>query len=145
MESKVRSVVTLKDGVRCEAVSRDQIIVFDESLEDGGGNSSVTPLEGLLASIGGCQAITARYLAKLKGINLNSFRIEVEGDIDLSGYKGVKGDIGFHNIQYIMHIDADNTKEEIEDFAESVERHCPASETIKHIGDMLPTKVIIGK
>lgn len=145
MDVKLKSEVTLKDGVVCEAVSRNHKIIFDEPTEDGGTDTSLNPMEGVLACLGGCQAITARYLAKREGIKLKGFRIEVEGDYNLSGFDGDPTDIGFHFIQLTMHIDADNTQEEIERFAKVVESRCPVSETIKHMETVLPTKVICGK
>jgi len=145
MDIKLKSEVTLKEGVLCEAVSRNHVITFDESVEDGGKDSALNPMEGLLACLGGCQAITARYLAKRQGIKLNGFRIEVEGDFNMVGFNNDPTNIGFHFIQLTMHIDADNTKEEIEKFAELVESKCPVSETIKHKETVLPTKVICGK
>ena len=129
----------------CEAVSRNHKITFDESVKDGGTDSSLNPMEGVLACLGGCQAITARYLADRMGIKLKGFRIEVEGDFNMSGFDNDPTNIGFHFIQLTMHIDADNTKEEIEKFAELVESKCPVSETIKHMEVVLPTKVICGK
>jgi len=145
MDIKLKSVVTLKEGVLCEAVSRNHKITFDEPVKDGGTDASLNPMEGLLACLGGCQAITARYLAKRMGIKLNGFRIEVEGDFNMSGFDNDPTNIGFHFLQLTMHIDADNTKEEIEKFAELVESKCPVSETIKHKEIVLPTKVICGK
>ncbi|MDD4532719.1 MAG: OsmC family protein [Bacilli bacterium] len=142
MNIRLKSEVTLKDGVVCEAVSGHHKITFDESKEDGGTDTSLNPMEGLLASLGGCQAITAKYLAGKVGIDLKGFRIEVEGDFDMSGFNGDPTDIGYHSIQLTMHIDANNTKEEIEKFAKLVESKCPVSETIKHKVHVLPTKVV---
>lgn len=99
-------------------------------------------MEGILASLGACQAITAKYMSKPMKINLRNFRVEVNGEYNLEGYDNDKKNIGFHSIQLVMHIDADNTQEEIEKFAEAIENHCPVSATIKVAEKFLPTKIV---
>jgi len=145
MNSKLKSVVTLKEGVVAEAVARNHTIKFDEPKKDGGTDTAMNPMEGLLAALGGCQAITARYLAGRLNINLKNFSIEVEGDFDMSGYEEDPTNIGFHTIQLTMHIDADNTKEEIDKFAKLVESKCPVSATAQHAVTVLPPKIVYGK
>lgn len=59
-------------------------------------------MEALLAGLGACKSISARVHAQAQGIKLNKIRV-----------------------------DADNTEEEITEFIDFVEAHCPVQDTIE--------------
>ncbi|KDR96588.1 Uncharacterized OsmC-related protein [Peptoclostridium litorale DSM 5388] len=118
--------------IECESASGKKL-VLDEPKDHGGKDLGMNPCEGLLGAIGACQTMVAKGFAKMKGINLENIVIEVEGDIDLRGYKGAKDvPIGFQEIRSIFHIKADNTEEQIREFVKFVESSCPVGVTVKN-------------
>lgn len=46
----------------------------------------MNPVEALLASLGACQSIVARVYASKFEVELEDFRVDVEGDLDLDGF-----------------------------------------------------------
>jgi uncharacterized OsmC-like protein len=70
-----------------------------------------------------------------KRIPLKGMVIKVEGAFDLETLLGKSREnrAGFAGIKVILHIDADMTKQEKEDFIQEVERRCPVSDNIANI------------
>lgn len=48
-------------------------------------------------------------------------------------------EVGFQEIRNIFHINADNSKEEIDEFVEFIENTCPVGVTIKNATKMVST------
>lgn len=129
-----KSNVRVQDGftLKCDNNNENHVI-FDEPEAMGGKDLGMNPCEGLLSSLGACQTMAGKAFAKARGINLKDIWVEVEGDIDLSGFMGVEGvKIGFQEIRSTIHISADNTQEEIQDFVRFIERTCPVGDTINN-------------
>jgi len=59
------------------AFSREHEMKMDRPFEDGGDNTSATPVEYLLAAIGGCVSMTLRVFANHKGWNLGEITVNV--------------------------------------------------------------------
>ncbi len=86
-----KSTTKLTEGMRVECVARDHTILLDEPKELGGTDTGMNPVEGLLSALGACKCIVARCFAKAHGIDLQDFRIELEGgDLDPDGFMGKK-------------------------------------------------------
>jgi len=122
----------LLDGLAVECSARDFAFVLDEPPSLGGADTGMNPVEALLSSLGGCKCIVARAFAKAKGIDLKSINIELEGVLDPDGFLGRNPDakIGFSKITTRYYIDADNTEEQIADYVDFIEHHCPVKDTI---------------
>lgn len=54
-----------------------QIIPMDEPLESGGNDHGMNPYDLLAASLASCTAMTLRYYARHKGIDLGFFQVKV--------------------------------------------------------------------
>ena len=69
--------VALVEGLHAEGRTGKHTVTFDEPVDDGGTDLGMTPMQGLLASLGACAVITMRMYADRKGWNLEDARVEV--------------------------------------------------------------------
>lgn len=129
----------LQEGVKVKVQAREFSFTIDEPKELGGTNLGMNPVEALLGSLGACQAIVARVYAKKFNVELNDFRVEVEGDLDLDGFFGLS-DVrpGYSEIRYRFVIDSASPRENIDALIEHLVKHCP-------VGDSLaaPVKLVL--
>ena len=86
-----RGVARSVEGLRVEAKSRGMRVIFDEPESLGGSDEGLNPIEMLLNTLGACQVITAKIYAPKFEINLQKVWVEVEGDVNLDGFRGVPG------------------------------------------------------
>ena len=145
------SIQTIKSEIKSagktykvECSARNKSFILDEPEELGGSNGGMNPGEALLSAIGGCKYILAKmFHGKLK-INLQEIKLEMEGEIDPDGLNTENNDIkiGFSKITTKYFIKANNSKEEIENFIEYIEGHCPMKDTIYNRPNM-DTKINI--
>lgn len=85
-----KAEVTLESGLKVSCKSRGFEITLDEPEADGGTNTGMNPVEALLNSLGACLTIVAKSFARVKKINLKSFKVDLEGELDSDGYLGKK-------------------------------------------------------
>ena len=85
-----------------------------------------------LGVMGACQTIVAFMFAKQKGIELEDFFVEIEGDMDMEALMKQNGHrTGFSEIRYKMHFKANASEEALEEFSHFIEQNCPVSDTMK--------------
>ncbi|MEL6365858.1 MAG: OsmC family protein [Pseudomonadota bacterium] len=91
------------------AIDRDVAIEIDEPVELGGTNRSANPQEHLLAAVNACILTTFVAQCALRGVALESARIETEGDIDLQGFFGLAHGVapGFEGLSYHIVVKGD--------------------------------------
>ena len=131
-EETFKSKVTLKEGLTVEAESRGHKIIMDEPEAMGGTDKGMNPVELTLTALGGCLSICAGMFAESCGVELNDFSVDLEGDLDLKGFKGAKGvDPGFQEVRFTLNIDSDSPEENIEELVEVIESRCPVSDSLK--------------
>ncbi|HLQ40309.1 MAG TPA: OsmC family protein [Tetragenococcus sp.] len=129
-------------GFKVSCKARDCEFIIDEPVKSGGTNAGMNPLETLLNALGACMTIMAQSFASTKKINLKSFKVELEGKIDtdrLNKKANVK--VGFSKITANIHIKADNTTAEIQDFVDFIEKTCPVRDTIEN-APKFETKIV---
>lgn len=130
------SAVTIKspEGLKTTTSVRGFEVYCDEPVESGGSNLGMNPVELLLSSLGSCMTIAAFYLAPSKDIKLDSFGVEVEGDVDPDGFMGVNPDVrnGLTEIRITPHIKCNVAEDEAREFVEFVASRCPVHDTISH-------------
>ncbi|UUX34724.1 OsmC family protein [Fundicoccus culcitae] len=127
-----KSESTLLSGLKVQGKSRDFELLIDEPRDSGGTDKGMNPVELLLNSLGACLAIVIKSFARSKHINLKGCTVVCEGELDPDGYKYINPNAkkGFSKITINIHIDADNTDEEIKEYIDFVIETCPVHDTI---------------
>jgi len=101
-------------GIGGEKVQRRFSIDIDEPRELGGSNRFANPQEHLIAALNAC--MTVGYVAQcaVRGIALESLRIETDGEIDLRGFLGIDPAVpqGYENLSYTVYIRGNGTKKQ---------------------------------
>lgn len=122
------------NGLQVETTARNFKLVIDEPEEMGGTDTGMNPVEAVLCALGSCQTIVAYAFAEAKGINLEGFHVELEGDLDPDGFMGLNDSVrnGYQEIRYSMHFKADNSQEELEEFAKFIESRCPVGDCLEN-------------
>lgn len=122
----------LDRGLVVETSSRQFNVIIDEPKELGGTDEGMNPVELLLCALGACQSIVAKVYAKKFGVQLNGFRVELEGDLDPDGFLLKSDDVrkGFQEIRYKMIFDTDAPQEKLEELATFIENTCPVGDSV---------------
>ena len=133
------------DGLQVQSDARGFKIIMDEPEDLGGTNTGMNPVESLLCALGSCQTIVAYAFAEAKGINLEGFHVELEGDLDPDGFMGLAEGVrnGFQEIRYSMHFKSDASKEDLEDYAKFIESRCPVGDCLQNGVSMKLTNVVV--
>ncbi len=109
-----------------------------------GTDTAVSPAEYVLQALAGCYTVTLTANAASRGIELKSFRLELEGDIDLRGFLGIDTAIrpGVQQLRVRVHIEApDATREQLEELISLVESRSPIRDTLVNPVDVVTTLV----
>ncbi|USB31653.1 OsmC family protein [Paenibacillus sp. YPG26] len=139
-----KATAHLQDSVQVRTTSRNFELIIDEPESLGGTNTGMNPVEALLASLGACQAIVARVYASKFGVQLDDFRVEAEGEIDLDGFFD-KSPVrpGYSDIRYTFRIRTDSPKDKIDEFVRFLESKCPVGDTIANPVNLRLKDIII--
>ena|SRR5690625_1568529 len=142
--STFKATADLQSGMVVQARSRQFEITIDEPQELGGTDTGMNPVELVLCALGACQAIVARVYAPQFEINLEAFRMELEGDIDIDGFLN-KADVrcGFKEVRYNIHIETDASPEKVDKFIDFIQTKCPVGDTIGAGSKLVLNKVIL--
>jgi len=121
-------------GVHAGAQMRDHHLDLDEPEGLGGTDAGPNPVEAVLAALGACQAITYRVWATMLGIRLDDVRFSTEGDIDLSGFLGLREDVrpGLTGISHRVTLVGPESDERYRELIATVDRHCPVLDIVAH-------------
>lgn len=141
-----KATAHLQGGMVVKAQSRNFEVTIDEPKYLGGTDTAMNPVELLLCALGACQSIVARVYAPKFNIQLEDFRVELEGDLDTDGFMN-KSDVrpGYSDIRYHIHIKADAPYEQVEEFIEFVERLCPVGDTISNPVHLQRSKIVLNE
>lgn len=141
-----KSTTKLNEGMKVECTARNHNFILDEPKELGGTDTGMNPVEAVLAALGACKCIVARCFAKAHKIDLQDFRVEVEGDLDPEGFMGKNPDakIGFSAIRSKIYIKSASSKEDIENFIKFIDKTCPVADTLTNSPEMI-TELTIEK
>jgi len=139
-----RSTVDWKGGFRSEARSRDFAPApSDEPFGLGGEDTAPNPVEQVLGALGNCIAVGYAANATVAGIELKSLRIELEGDLDLHAFLGLRdgGHAGFESVKAKVSIEADAPDDQIEELHRKVVSTSPVGHTLQQA---IPLTVELG-
>ncbi len=117
--------------------------IIDQPKGMGGTDEGPNPLEVFLASLGGCICAIGRIIANQRKIELRGIEAIVEGDIDKDFLLGktTDGRSGFTDIRSFVHIDADMSKPEKEEFLKEIASRCPIADNMAQTTVLKPTVV----
>lgn len=130
-----------KNTTKFVGESRNFQITIDEPPALGGKDEAANPVEYTLASLAGCLNVVAHLIAKEFEIEINSLKINVEGDLHpgklLSGDSSERA--GFTDIRVKLDMDSDAEPELLEKWLTVVRDRCPVTDNLAN-----PTNVEIG-
>lgn len=126
-----KAIVKRKKGLAVTGEVRGFKVDIDEPENSGGTNTGMNPVELVLCALGGCQTILVSSFAGEMGINVQDFWVELEGDLDPDGFKGLS-DVrpGYQSIRYNMHIKSNASEEKVNEFIETIMKRCPMIDTL---------------
>jgi uncharacterized OsmC-like protein len=105
-----------------EVVPRSFTIVADEPHELLGTNAAPNPQELLMSAVNACMVVGYVAQASVRGITLDTCRIETEGELDLRGFLGIDETVpaGYRRISYTVFLEGDGTREQYEEMHQAV-------------------------
>ena len=138
--TKWNAVVKWNGGFRSEATIREFApIASDEPGALGGTDSGPNPVEQILAAYGNCLAVGYAANATVAGIEIKNLSIDLEGDVDLHAFLGLKeGNAGYDNITVKVNIDTDASPEALQELHDKVSNTSPVGHTL---GRAIPVKI----
>lgn len=131
-DTKWRADVHWNGGFRSEAKIRDFApSKSDEPEQLGGTDTGPNPVEQILGALGNCLAVGYAANATAAGITINDMKIEVEGNLDLHTFLGLKdGNAGFQDISVKVNMDSDGSDEALKALHEKVMTTSPVGHTL---------------
>ncbi len=136
-------VNTLKAHTECEGIFRMMTYcrdldghLIDEPPTLLGENNAPNPSEAGLAALASCLLVGIHANATYRGITLYKLEADLEGDINISSVWGV-GDtsekrLGFTEIRVKFDIDADCSREELQELIEWSDKWSPVANTMRN-------------
>ncbi|MEJ6003065.1 OsmC family protein [Paucibacter soli] len=108
-------------------VSRDFSWIVDEPRQIGGGNHGPSPQEFLLAGVAACIMVGFTVGASIMGVQLESLRVELHGELDLAGFLGLAeaSHVPLKRIDYRIIVSGDGTPEQFETLRREAVAHSP--------------------
>jgi uncharacterized OsmC-like protein len=105
-----------------EVIPRSFTIAADEPHEFLGTDTAPNPQELLMSAVNACMVVGYVAQASIRGITLDSCRIETEGELDLRGCLGIDENVptGYRRLTYTVFLEADGTREQLEDIHQAV-------------------------
>jgi putative redox protein len=128
------SLKRLDDAFNMEAVDEGgHTVLMDSSVENGGKNNGVRPMQMLLMGLGGCSAIDVAMILKKQRQEITDFRIEIDGERE----KGKEPSI-WEKVHVIFHINGDVDADKAARAVElSMNKYCSVAETLRRAGGNL--------
>jgi organic hydroperoxide reductase OsmC/OhrA len=99
-----------------------------------GTNTGHNPAELLLGAMGTCLSIGYALNAAARGITIEAMDLEVEGDIDLAVFTGLKaeGNPGYSSVRITARIKSDATPEQLQELHQHALRTSPICSSVQN-------------
>jgi len=109
--------------------------IFEAQAHSGVGGPGTAACSGdlLLGALAACAQLTCQLVATAMGIPVEHIRVEVEGEMDLSGTLGISKEVpvGFQDIHAKFDVDApEASKEQLAALKEKTEQYCVVMQTL---------------
>lgn len=114
----------------------------DEPLSLLGSDTAASPGEYLLQALAGCYTVTLAANAAVRGIEIQSYRLELEADFDLGKFLGIAPDepAGASQVRVGILLEAPKaSRQELEDLVETVQQRSPIRDTLARAIDVRTT------
>ncbi|MFT5819807.1 MAG: putative OsmC-like protein [Crocinitomix sp.] len=100
---------------------------LDEPVEEGGLNSGANPMQYFTASLVGCQNEQAQVVIEELSLKVEQININVEIDLDLSGFMGMSdhSNNSYKEVRMDAVVTGEATDAEIKIMGEKVDARCP--------------------
>ena len=110
-------------------------LTLDEPVKHGGGGQGPSPLQGVLGSLCGCEAVTFSRTAKEKNFNYNGLEFEAEFTIDIRGRMGVRSVVPhFKSVRVQVYVKTNEDEARLLEVVKETEARCPVFNLIKDAG-----------
>ncbi len=131
-------------GTRSESKMREFTVKADEPTDLGGTDTAPNPVEITLAALGSCLATGFAANAAAMGIEIESMRLSVEGNLDLRGFFGLSEEVrsGFQSIKYTTYIKSNAPKEKLEELRKHVEKTSPCGDICANQMEALSSELV---
>ncbi len=119
--------------IACSVEVGDKILETQAHSGVGGPGTAACSGDLLLGALAACAQLTCQLVATAMGIPFEHIRVEVEGEMDLSGTLGISKEVpvGFQNIHARFDIKApDATPEQLAALKEKTEQYCVVMQTL---------------
>lgn len=119
-------------GFRSESTIREFAPTpSDEPVGLGGTDRAANPVEQLLGALGNCLAVGYAANASVAGVELRDLRVEVDGDLDLHSFLGLRdGHAGFESIRARVFLDTDADAAAVRELHAKVSATSPVGHTL---------------
>jgi uncharacterized OsmC-like protein len=109
--------------------------LIDAQAHSGVGGSGTAACSGdlLLGALAACAQLTCQLVAEAMGIPVEHIRVDVEGEMDLSGTLGISKEVpvGFQDIHARFDVSApDASPEQLKALKEKTEQYCVVMQTL---------------
>lgn len=134
-----RARVRWKEGVHSEAYIRSSVPTtqYDEPEWLGGTDKAMAASEALLGAIGGCVAVGFAANASLRNVTIKELRIEVEGEINLPAFFGLReGNPGYDDIRIAIYADTDAAESVLDEIIDKAVNLSPVVNTVRNPVDV---------
>jgi len=119
--------------IACSIAVGEKILEAQAHSGVGGPGTAACSGDLLLGALAACAQLTCQLVATAMGIPFKHIRVEVEGEMDLSGTLGISKEVpvGFQNIHARFDINApDATPDQLAALKEKTEQYCVVMQTL---------------
>lgn len=135
-----RSTIQGFYGAGREDDSREEPFVMDNDEPPVllGADAAANPVEYLLHALAGCLTTSLVYHAAARRIAVREVSCQLEGDVDLQGFLGVRDDVrrGYQQIRVRFDIDSDAPREVLEELCQVAQRQSPVFDSVSRPVDV---------
>lgn len=124
----------LNDGFQSKVNVRSFEFSSDEPEQLGGTDIGPNPVEYVLGALAACQEIVVKTHAALLNIEVNSVKVNVQGDIDLQGFLNIAEErAGFKDIKFETIIETEEKdSDKLDKLKELTIDRCPVLDIIQN-------------
>lgn len=99
-----------------------------------GKNRGPNAVEATLHALASCLATGFAYNAAARGIEVESFEMDIEGDIDLHGFLGLSDEVrpGYQNIEVNYRVRTDAPEDEVLELCDYVQKTSPVLDMLRN-------------